>query len=209
MAQTLAANSVVEITMRGTYQGSSVLNVFHYYNTTNAIVANGDAELLAMISNFRLLVWNPGGGAGVKDRLVDSFTLDYIQAQQVAPTRQYYQYTAIGETGARAEPGIPSDTNITLSFRTARALQGTTGSKHFTGLSITDMSAAVWTNATILNWVSQGSNMRVTLAGGAITASWDPIVWSPRRSTDRALIVGGNVQQEVRVMRRRQFRLGI
>lgn len=209
MAQSIPANAVVELTCVSRYQTQTILNVFHYYNSGASIaLANGDSELLNLMEEHKAKVWSdPANGALLN--VVDGFELDYLKVQVVNPARQYYIYTNVGEVGALAGEGIPSDTHLTTSFRVNLAGRGRTGNKKWTGLA----TAAIINN--VFDPVYQSAfdlvcnQVRLTLPNLAAVATWVPIIWSPSSPTLRNLIIDGYSQEEVRVQPTRRFRKGI
>lgn len=209
MAQAIPLNAVVELTAFSTYQNQTVMNVFHYHNALAAIpLPDGDNELQNLMSKFESTVWDDIAN-GWRMKVSSGFVLQALRAQVVTPGRQYYQQLTVNEAGALLGISIPSDTNITLSLRTAGAIRGMTGNKKFTGLELSSISGNAFTNPTITSWQPVGTLIRTTLTDIANADRWVPIVWSRLRPSDRRLIVGGTVQQEVRVLRRRQKGLGV
>lgn len=195
--------------MHGLYQGQIILNVFHYNNVSGAPYVNGDAELSNLITKFHDRVWDPPIIDGIRDFMSTGYMLQYITAQQVHPARQYYNYIPYNEAGLVAGDGVPSDTNLTVSFRTARALRGSTGNKKFTGMALTTLNGNAWTNAIIASFDSLQGQFMAALFDVALAPSWNPTVWSPQRPLDRTTLVGTIARDQVRVLRRRQLRLGI
>jgi len=104
---------------------------------------------------------------------------------------------------------MPSDTNVTISLRTARVIQGSTGNKKFCGMPIASVVGNLLTAPAFADWTTFTAQLLQPLNDTAMLARWKPCVWSPARPTDRADVIDAFVQPEVRVLRRRQYGKGV
>lgn len=210
MAFILTTGDVVELTVEGLYQGSKTLNVFHY-DWTGPITtpAEGVPELLNLITEFDTKIWNAALGAW-RNRVCADYSVTRVKAQVVYPLRKHYVQSGFtNPAGAAPAPGIPSDTNITVSLQSERAGRGTTGNKKFTGLPLSTFSNALFASGELVFWALTGGLFLLNLNDTLATPSWTPIVWSKKRAGDRAPVIAYNVQKEVRVLRRRESGKGI
>jgi len=194
--------------MISTYQGSVVMNVFHYVNEGGAILeADGENELLTLIDNFKLAAWD-AAGADWKSLVVGDFLLKEIRAQVVRSTRKYYVSRIILENGGAVGDGIPSDTHMSITTRVALIGRGHTGNKKITGLSVGSFDGAYFTLASrvAFNTVAQSFLVKLNDVGAA--PRWRPIVWSQLNPSVTNPIIQAYPQPTVRVLRRRQIFLG-
>lgn len=207
--QSISTGSVVEVTCISSYQAQTVLNVFHYFNSGGDITeANGDGELQGLLTRFNTLVWNASVN-GMMTQLVSGFTTNLLKAQVVNPTRQYYVEKIVTDVGAVSGSGIPSDTNMSISLRTAGTRRGQTGNKKITGLPLSTVDGNRFSTGAQDAMGLTADLFPVVLNNNAATPQWTPIVWSPRSPTARRQMIAQNPQQEVRVLRRRQYGKGI
>lgn len=200
---------IVELVQFGSYQGQTVLNVFHYaYGLADT--PNYDAELANLLLKFDQNVWNPALSPW-KALVVSDYAVQWWRAQRVNPARDYYiQRTPAGpELGNLVTPGIPSDTNLTISLRTLGIVRGMTGNKKITGVPASVITANLFTPGTVASYQAMAENMKAVLGNLAGNPAWGPMVWSPARPTDRRSIVAVTARSEVRVLRRRQYGKGV
>lgn len=209
MPQSIPANAVVEITMLCNYQSSRVMNVFHYYNSMATIPeADGVSELTSLGGKFTEAVLVAATG-GLLARLVESFEIPSLRLQVVAPTRQYYMTHVIGVAGSQVDDGIPSDTNMTITLRPMAVGKGLSGNKKITGLPISTLEGPFFTTDAVTGMNTSGDKMRLKIEDSVGAERWVPIIWSPTKPADRRGITITEANNEVRVLRRRQVRLGI
>lgn len=210
MAFVLTTGDVVELTVEALYQGSKVLNVFHYeWGGPITTPTDGVLEVTNLIDEFSSKVWNPAAGSW-RARVTADYQITRYKAQVVFPTRKHYiQKAELNPAGAAPAPGIPSDTNLTISIQSERAGRGTTGNKKFTGLPLSTFSNALFATGEAILWAIVGGKLISPLLDILATPSWTPIVWSKKLSAERAPAIGISVQPEVRVLRRRQSGKGV
>lgn len=202
-------NDLAELTMIGSYQGETILNVFHYqyYNTVNQ--PDGVAELSNLMTRFDADVWG-FPLLGIRQRLTNGYTLNTLKAQIVHPTRRFYKSQVPTESaGAIQGGGIPSNTNITITQRTTGAFRGAAGNKKFTALPLTTVNGNVFSAPTVSEWNATCAVLLNTFACLNPPGVWVPVVWSPKRPTERRGILEIYPNEEVRVLRLRQKGVGI
>lgn len=209
MAQAIPVNAVVELTLQSYYQNQLILNVFHYVNATDNIPSgSGDGELAFLGETFfETLITDPA--TGLQLNVVESFNWQYARMQVVAPTRGYYITYTNSITGALAVPGIPSNTHLTVAYRTDAAGRGKTGNKKFTGFAASTITQNFFNEPIVTFMAEWAANSEAQLDDSTGAPRWQPIIWSPRRATDRRRIVGTLADNSIHVLRRRSLRVGI
>lgn len=206
----LANDDVIELTMSGKYQGSTIINSFHY-KWAGGFLANplGSDEVQNLLQQFETRVWEAVVG-GIRSRLTNEFRLDRLLAQIVWPVRKHYlEWNVANPLGSAVPPGVPSDTNITISLRTERVGRGRTGNKKITGMPLATFDGAQFTSGERIAWTVATARLLDTQPDLAGIQNWIPIVWSRRRAADRARVIGATVRPEIRVLRRREQGKGV
>lgn len=202
---------IVQFTVFQDYQNSRLLNIWHYQVTADTPVqSDGAAVMTNMINEFETLFYGAGGAIPA----LTHSTLAYrqIRGQVVFPTRRFYVPKLLnysGSGGAALTP-LPSDTQLRVTLRNATPGRGVNGGKSFGGLTTSDMTGAVWNVGARSVWQSNVADHVVDeLSNPPETWHLQPVVWNARDPLTPGEIAVGIVQEEVRVMRRRQFRIGI
>lgn len=209
MANSLISNDIVAVTNFGSYDGQSILNVFHYiYSGDYVDAANYAAEMNKFNDSFKATVID----AAWKARVVNTFTFDFTRIQKVGPQptdRGYYLQKNIGLAGDLPDLGCPADVQMCVSLSTDRAFRGATGGKHFTALPAASMAASYWNLLTRLSWATVGAQMQTNLVGTIPTRLLVPVVWSPRKPLAHGRILSTRVRGEVRTQHSRTVGRGI
>lgn len=204
---TITDGDVMEITAIGELQGSTILNVFHYKVTLTTPPTDNFTFMNNALTEWRTLMWT---GVGKWQALVTSdYVLESVRAQIVYPVRRFYISQFVGDAGTDLAPTVPSDTHIELALRTAGVGRGLTGNKKFTGLALSDLSGAFWSNAAQADWDTFAPNILTAITPEILNPlnRLVPIVWSRKRAADRREIVAAESRPEVRVEpSRRAFR---
>lgn len=209
MGYVINPNDIVEVTMQGRYQGSQILNVFHFYNSGGLIDAvNSDSQMNAMLTSFKTAFWT-GGGSGLQSLVTDGYSLEVLRGQPILATRRYYIDKGIDEAGSVAGAGVPSDTHMCINTRSGAVGRGRTGNKKVTALSVSALDEASWTFAarTAMNLAFVPLLTPLNDDGGVPRWVW--CVWSPAIPTDRNPVIGVRARGTVRVMRRRELFRGV
>lgn len=212
MGRPVNQNAKMEVTSRCSMQGQTILNVWHYTLTGGAAgTYDGDAIQAALRSEIGLAVADdlPMLMRAFTNEAVDFLDLRY---QWIWPTRYSPVYSGTGSgPGAIAETPLPANVAATTTITTEVAGPAGRGSKHWGGLSITDLDAGFIT-ATLkghLDNVMQLMGQVVTPAMGAGGNSLVPIVYhraAPNASYPWSQFIHQNTS---RVMRRRTVGVGI
>src|SRR4249920_1167833 len=122
----MVQHDVIELTCFSSYQGQRILNVFHYEYKLAPPVLDAANDIYALLADFNAKVIT-NGIIGWQNYVVSDFSFDFQRAQIVYPTRQpYLQQNTPLTAGTKAPPGVPSDTNLTIDFRTLTVGQGLT-----------------------------------------------------------------------------------
>jgi len=207
-AYEIANNDVVAVTFFQTYQGMTILNVQHYIAALSSPITDGNAAIEDLLSEVRDKFFD-GGAAVVWDALmVDSWHLDYIQAQVIYPNRRYYNFISPDLPGQITELGVPANVAAVASFPSNIAERGRTGSKHFTGMPLSKLDANYWDPTYLVDMDSMVQKFidDIPALGGG---NWEPILWSPTTPNDTSWPVGALMRNTVRIMRRWTLGVGI
>jgi hypothetical protein len=200
---------VVEATFVGSFQGSTILNVWHFNAQLDVALVDSGAWFDGLLNALQQDYWQ---GAGMMKSLVSTdYTLLEIRAQVVWPTRRFYLKKAINEQGTKIGAAMPSDTHLEVALRTNAVGRGKTGNKKFTGLVAAEFLGPVWLPATVAAWQAFGDEMLFTIQPLIADANKVavPIVWSRKRSADRRNIIATTAREEVRVEPSRRLFQGI
>lgn len=204
-------NDVCEVTMVSEYQGQQVRNVWHYQASfTFTTFDDGPTAVGILLTQFDSEIINPAANK-LQALVVPAFACRGYRGQVVYPIRKpYISRPDLFWTGSNVSvTGIPSDTNITVDLRTLSVGRGLTGNKKFTGLPLSAITANEFTAGTVTDWGTVGTRFANPILDVANNINWYPLVWSPRRPTDRRQVWNTTTQPEVRVLRRRQKGIGI
>lgn len=199
-------NDVVEVTMEGTYQGSKILNVWHYKVIETPLNQDYEAALLAMLPAWISKVWTAANG--IKGRVVQTYNLGRVRAQTIHPIRQPYIDEAVGEAGGVNEIGCPSNTAMVQAIRPDLVGKGKTGSKHMTALPQSVIEGAFWEAGAVAEMGTALDLALTNLTTIAPAVTYRPVLWDRTNSTANN-ILNSIMSDEVRIMRRRTVHVGI
>lgn len=205
----IAPNDIISLTTKAEYQQQTIMNVFHYKAFISSTIADGAAELTALNAFFYNNIWKAAVAAGWANQVVESFRMDWFQAQVIYPNRQFYIRRLVGELGAQPNPGCPSNTGITINWQTQFATRGRSGAKHFTALPLDALTGNRIAPLFVTAWQNLQPLLlepRDTLAG---VGQLVPVVWSMAQPGTPSEVVLATALDEVRIMRRRTFRIGV
>lgn len=202
----IAENDIMEVTFRASYQGSVILNVFHFKVTT---VLEGTDYELAMNALGTALLNKYWAAAGLwRDIMVSTYRLNYIRLQKIRPSRLWYIDSTVDQAGAVVEDGIPSNLAAVVIVRSENTARGKSGSKHLTGFARSELEPDVW-SADIFDALTElGTQFRDDVVTAAPIVTYTPVIYDRLQNT-AANIIGMTVVPEVRIMRRRTKGLGI
>lgn len=208
---TIEPSSIVEVTFWFTYQSSICMNVFHYVTNNTIVKTNGVAIVTEIGDYAKQQIWNSIiPGTYLKNITSPNCTLNFVRAQKVAGDRKWYIDEIVNEAGTYSiGQDLPSDVQWCLSLQATRVGRGRTGSKHFTGM-MSGMYANAYLAATFISLAQLVAvKVQQDLNPPSLGASCTPIIWNSKHPTTFSYIHGAVVQNQVRVMRRRQVGLGI
>lgn len=201
----LVTEDIVEVTMDGEYQGSKIMNVWHYYVNVTGESTDYFAALGAFLTQWVAGVWSPVGG--LQERMVDTYTLNRVRAQVVGPDRKPYADLAVNQTGGGDVIGVPSNVTMVQNIRSDKVGKGTSGGKHLTALPLEWLEGAYWGAGFVTNVQAALQNALDGFATVAPAVIYTPCLFE--RETGNAYdIIGSNTSNQVRIMHRRTVHLG-
>lgn len=207
---TVSDGDVLEVTAFCSYQGVTVIHVFHYVVREAAPDTDGNQLVLDYLNRWKTVVWSSLPD-GLQNRVNSNFQLQRLRGQIVNPTRHYFNEIVVNEFGNNAVPGNPVDTDLVVDFRTNEIGRGKTGRKFFTGLFQNQINASQWAAGALVNWQATGELMNFNILRNIpiLTDFVTPIIWSRKRPLDRRAIVAVACLPDIRVLRRRVPGVGI
>lgn len=204
----LQGNAIVQVTFRSTLAGQRVLNQFRYHLLTPAPV---DYDYRQAMNDLEGKFTETGG---LRDKYIaacptNQQIADYT-LQPIWPIRQRYMTYVIGMPGT-ATTGVAQTANVAASIRRVTDIIGkkgvgrvqipATNAGYDDGLLLPDYIADD------LAGLRDQIPLNVTTTHGE---EWEPVLFSVNGGiTSTSVVVDTEVEDTVRVMRRRTVRLGI
>lgn len=142
---TIDGPALLEVQMVGRLHGQRVRNVYHYLLRGSLSFADGNGAAEDAASKFMTVVGSP-----LLLMLSDEYTLEYIQAQWVKPTRYRAVHVPINSPGDSDENSLPSFAAAVLSFNGIGAGRSWTCRKYIAGLPVTVEEDSALTNAAVI-----------------------------------------------------------
>lgn len=206
----IAANDVIEVKVNAYFQGSLIMNVYHYkVDAGFAGTLTGTAELSDWLDHFLTLLYGAGGAIPLQQSTALTYT--FATAQLVFPFRYFYVTRAMPYTGSRGTAqNLPSDVQLCCTLRNSVVGRGKAGRKNFSGFQVDQYTDAFWNNTLTGPW---GANVipKLSLPVAAVVPlamRAFPVIWSPAVGVTRQEVIEAILQSQVRVMRRRQIGIG-
>lgn len=205
----LDSGDIIELMWISAYQSSVVLNVWHFRYTDTPQYAQG-AEALRELATEQLQSYWADPIHGMKSRITIGFQVQYVRAQVVHPVRKpYVQLPFLNQNGTAGNPGIPSDTQLTIDLRPLAVGRGRVGNKKITGLPTSVVTGDVFSAAELVQWQVIAANMLEDLIMPVSTLTFEPVIWNARTPARHDRLFNYRIREEVRVLRRRQKGIGI
>jgi len=204
--------AIIEVSNIGVLNGQRVMNVWHYrFDGAPTPIVDGDelqSELRAVIQG--------GAAAGLLPALramcVEPMDWQRIRYQWIAPIRYSPVDVTVGN-GPGADVAVPLPQNVcgVVTLQSIFAGPGSTGRKHFGGLSVDAIEAglvtAAFKAAAIL--VMETMSSPVPTPAVQINSSLVPVVYDRVDYTISVPWTGYTIQDTSRVLRRRTVGVGI
>lgn len=202
--------SVWEVTLKSTVAGQKCLNVLHYVVETESSETSIVAESLQLAEAI-----GAGGAVGpaFEDCLAQNETFDEIVAQCVKDTlgtRYARQVLDVENPGGFAADCTTPNVSAVITKRTSFSGRWAVGSFHMPGVPATAYVGGMITDATYLGALgvlaAELVQNQTTTSGGEYT----PVIYHPDGAHGGfTLLLATEVQEVLRVMRRRTVGLGI
>jgi len=204
-----AVGDIVEVTWRQLMFSQQLLNVQHYrvVSSTSSGSDVGDnqsfADHLAALTGAGQLitVW--------RTSLAPNWVLSSVKAQKISPVRSAYTTASIGLAGLSGSNSEISNLAAVVSKRGTSGTRRAQGSIHFAGWPATFGNAGVWQAGVDTWWNNLEPLWSATQNVAAIPANLQPIIYNPGASVNWQTIAVWQLQDTIRVMRRRTVRVGI
>ena len=202
MAYTIPVGGIVETIWMGNTAGQRTMTVLHWKN--NGTVLSDGVSALGTITN-----WMKGGTVGTA--YLAATAADWaafrVQAQLIYPTRYrpiQATWTGPGVGGASKTPNVGSA--LTRYGETAN--RHSIGTIHMPALPSENYNDGVL-DATIT--LALGNLLAYWTANNSMgtTSTFQPVLYNRATPTNSVVVIGGTVQPQVRIDRRRTVGLGI
>lgn len=141
MAYQVSNTSIVQMIIRGRYANQETMNVIHLspVDPPAGDIADGLANLEQIISSFDI---TPGGWSDLLSKCChENFSIDWIQAQYVWPTRMAYLRRATETTaGTLVGTEAPPNVSATITYQCDGVGRHQRGNQHIGGLRGEDVT---------------------------------------------------------------------
>lgn len=211
MARPVGTNAILEVTFVGLYQGSTILNVFHYrLLSASSAIFDGDLVVDAAIAKLQT---DPLGAANAfRDCVNVAFELLHVRYQWIYPIR-FSPLTSDNNCGGGTVVGQELPSNVAGVFLKRSIFAGPHGhgSCHMSGLSVQSVVGPVLSAEykTDLSVFAARMDDTISLSEILSGASLAPVLYDRSSPATSALWNETQVMESVRVMRRRTLGVGI
>lgn len=141
MAYQVSNTSIVQLLIRGRYANQETMNVIHLFpvDPPAGDIADGLANLEQIIGTYDV---NPGGWSDLLSKCChENFTIDWIQAQYVWPTRMaYLRRVAEVTSGTLVGTEAPPNTSAVITYQGDGVGRHQRGNQHIGGLRAEDIT---------------------------------------------------------------------
>lgn len=204
--------AILEVQNVGSEFGQRVMNVWHYrWEGAASPVADGDA----IVADLKAVI-QPGAVGGLLGALramcTESMSWNYIRYQWIAPIRYAPVNNALGAgPGTQAGEAMPPNVCGVVTLKSIFAGPGSTGRKHFGGLTTADELQGLMTEQFFdsANLVMEIMKSEVPTGGVQINSKLVPVVLDKVDYTISIPWTEYEIQDTSRVLRRRTVRVGI
>lgn len=211
MARPVGSNSLLEVALVSTYQGSTILNIIHYRLLTAApAVLDGDLVVDAAIA----VLQTPAESLAkvFRDAANAAMELLHFRYQWIFPDR--YSPVQVDDNcgaGQNANDGLPSNVAGVITKRSIFAGPHGHGSFHMSGLSAGDTNGALLAGPykVLLSVIAARLDDSISLSALLSGASLVPVIHDRASPATSAQWGEASVQDTARVMRRRTLGVGI
>jgi len=201
----IQSGALLEIQMVGRLHGQTIRNVFHYLYLNQAAIQDGAAAALEAAQQFKQSLWDD-----MASQFSNEYTLVYITAQWVKPTRYRLVTMSVGETGTAQTNSLPSTVAVVLSFYAEFAGRRYQARKYFAGIPTTHEQDSKIAPAQLANWETVAAD----LASGFVTLGTNRTYELTTETAQRYAgsgqdrVVDYVVRDVLRVQRRREVGVG-
>lgn len=204
----MAANEdVIEFTLVWDYQGSTILNVYHFQLREFASPPDTEEIMNDLDSWMEDNVYGEDAGKLVS-QVVEDMTLIKTRGQIVKPNRDRYYEFPKGFKGGVEEAGVPSNVALVLKGQTDAAVRGASASKHFTGFPVSALESEFW-NAPLQDAIAGAHDAMVPfIANAGPIGNFVPVTLKPISGFVHDIVDWSPIPT-VRVMGRRTKGYGI
>lgn len=205
----LAVGDVIALTYKSTYQSQQIRYVLHWRVTVPGTSTTPEADLDAMAANFI--------NAGVNTLLdsllnvhVAGFVFNSAEAQRVSPTRTISMESATDSPGTVVGTESPANTAVVITKRTLTAGRRGIGSLHLSGFDSTSQTNGILVAPLLALYQTVSTEVLNARTVTAVGMSIEPGLFNPGMGPSFfSRLFDTNVQDTIRVMRRRTVRVGI
>lgn len=203
-------NDVIQVNLWMEQFGQTLLNTHHYRLASSTTIADGPAALSALLTAIKSDT--DGLYLGMKPLVSETLSFVRMTAQRIYQARYRAQTTTLGTVGevdAEVNPPLPQNTAISVARWPARAVRGSTGRVQIPGVVFGDVSAGKLTETAMTAWGTYAFSLTYGYTTGTAD-QWKPCLYHAAGAGSLSYdVIGANVQQNVRTMRRRTVGRGI
>ncbi|HKY46322.1 MAG TPA: hypothetical protein VJM50_24730 [Pyrinomonadaceae bacterium] len=204
----IAAGDIIQIVPETRLFGQTCLNILHYKCRNAPSVGDTYVEQLTQIMTN--ITTSPGSwytkmlAAMSEDALVTQLTI-----QVVFPARRPYVRVGAGGGGGIAADALPPNSTAQITKRSEVAARGRAGHFALPAVPMTKVASGVLLPAYVLTELADlAAALQAPLNYGTF-GDYDPVILNVAAPNSSPVILQCDVQQEVRIMRRRTVGLGI
>lgn len=207
MPYVIGDSSIIEVQMLGSLHGQTIRNVFHYlYPPGEPPLADGRAELVALIADFDAEIWTP-----LRALTSEEYRLRYLTAQVVVPTRRRAVIMAVDELGTASGSALPSYCAVCVSKFADTAGRKFQGRNYFAGIPVTSEEDSRLEETAFNAWVAFSAQIASPMDGDGGTDIFLPTIQGPTTEdtiSDAFVVTGVAVKDVLRAQRRREWGVG-
>lgn len=202
-----AAGSVFTLTVVGSQNGQTTLNVLHY----RAVDTADTTDYVSFCGGLNTEFCAAGQ---MRDKWLaccgEEWEMKALWVQAVYPTRlvkQVFAYT--GKVGTGGAECYPQNVAAVIDKTTQYASRWGRGSLHLAGTVLGADTGGVWDVDYVSTLAELAGRMLQQIGDGPINPGVKPIIWSPKTPTRYPDLLDAQPRTTIRVMRRRTVGVGI
>lgn len=203
-----AVNDIVEVSYRGQCEGQLILNIWHYQVSGSTSQSSDIADNTTLAQFLRAQTQEFQITKEYLDLHPINYTLDFVRAQKIWPTRSRYGQSFSGLAGFWPTVSNNTNTAATITKQGTGGNRWSTGSIHIGPIAQDGHDRGNLTDPIMAAMDSFAQAYRLTFTTPANNITYRPVIYNPGRTPNFELVLALLYQPEVRTMRRRTLGLG-